>query len=85
MMPRYVDIDVAEDYLLEGYSLEETYNMIPADVEEVKHGYWIEDEYNEFYPYKCNLCGDEAEVKYKYCHCGAKMDGCGKEKNNGET
>lgn len=58
-----------------------------ADVEEVKHGYWIKIRYQV---YECSCCKrsvyleglnvtDENETKllrelYPYCHCGAKMD-----------
>lgn len=56
-----------------------------ADVEEVRHGEWIpiQGEYHwsetgvvdpVILGYKCSVCGDEEKYKYKYCHCGAKMD-----------
>ncbi len=88
MMPRYVDIDVAEDYLLEGYLLEETYNMIPADVEEVRHGEWIKQHVSQelcgVEYYCCSLCNREEQYKPPYCpHCGAKMDE--KERSNGKA
>ncbi len=65
-----------------------------ADVEEVKHGEWIQEwelekglEDNDEIPYiKCSLCGHmewgidkEMDITPNYCNeCGAKMDG-GKE------
>lgn len=59
--------------------------MPAADVEEVRHGYWIpsQREYHWAetgvvdlitFGYKCSVCGAEENFKYKYCHCGAKMD-----------
>ena len=54
-----------------------------ADVEEVKHGEWLEfDEKHydlEFEApiyrvcYKCSECGRMEWTKEPYCHCGAKM------------
>ena len=62
---------------------ETTIDMIPtADVEEVKHGEWIQG-----VPYRCSICGnpapEEKNTGEKYScwlsprcpHCGAKMDG----------
>ena len=46
-----------------------------ADVEEVKHGEWIEDGDYQV----CSVCGEEHhwdEYRATYCDaCGAKMDG----------
>ena len=46
-----------------------------ADVEEVKHGEWIEDGEYQI----CSVCGEEHhwdEYRATYCEdCGAKMDG----------
>ena len=53
-------------------------DMPAADVEEVKHGYWIEYEYDGQMAIKCSVCGDNPGVIYTYrrCpECGAKMDG----------
>lgn len=55
-------------------------NQSPAaDVEEVKHGRWIE----KIGRAMCSVCADEcwsySAMEYNYCpNCGAKMDG-GKE------
>lgn len=54
-----------------------------ADVQEVKHGVWIDTEaYTNHYGhiYECSNChkevADDFIVKHTYClHCGAKMDG----------
>lgn len=56
-----------------------------ADVEEVKHGKWIDDIQEFTSPagvtqkylcgYKCSLCGRSERTKEPYCNCGAKMDG----------
>lgn len=52
-----------------------------ADVVEVRHGYWIENE--DDFVVMCSECGTEflddqigIVNTYKYCpYCGAKMDG----------
>ena len=55
-------------------------NLPTADVEEVKHGYWITDEKGIVI---CSECGEEHawdEYRATYCEdCGAKMDGGKKE------
>ncbi len=58
-----------------------------ADVEEVKHGEWIDNIQKFTSPagvtkdylvgYKCSLCGRTENRKEPYCNCGAKMDGGG--------
>jgi len=60
-------------------------NTTPADVAEVCHGEWIEEEQEvEFYGcidkqtfYRCSLCGRYEDKQEPYCNCGAKMDGSG--------
>ena len=63
-----------------------------ADVEEVKHGEWVEDFMIGEGVYRCTNCDDKFvtlegtpyDNRLFYCpFCGAKMDG--KEKNDGET
>ena len=62
-------------------------NYLPAaDVEEVKHGKWIQEQIKienmsiVRYRNTCSECGGKAdfllrELHYSYCpHCGAKMD-----------
>lgn len=61
----------------------ERINAVPtADVQEVKHGRWIEASDKSKVGKKCSICG--ARIKYSeyfngnhlYCHkCGARMDG----------
>lgn len=64
------------------------HHMTPtADVEEVRHGKWIEseDDYYGLYIIKCSLCrevwcfevkDDVKLMNYNYCpNCGARMDG----------
>ena len=55
-------------------------NMPAADVQPVKHGYWIEEEPRVL---KCSVCGEYAPMNYlgqncidsRYCPwCGTKMD-----------
>ena len=61
-------------------------NYTPAaDVEEVKHGEWLDHEemfydgeFHSEYPmkgHKCSECGRVMWSKEPYCNCGAKMDG----------
>ena len=93
-MARYIDADKADvrsihsSYM--GYSswadvLEWLQSQPTADVEEVKHGRWIEQDelYGDVY-YTCSICnndwttidGTPQENFMNYCpHCGAKMDG----------
>lgn len=68
--------------------------MPAADVEEVRHGKWLPLIKNywadnwadtgsvstDIISFYCSLCGAEEKFKYRYCHCGAKMD----EKENEE-
>lgn len=50
-----------------------------ADVEEVRHGEWLED--NKWQP--CSECHKRGKKSWKYCpNCGAKMDGKKGEKND---
>lgn len=53
-----------------------------ADVQEVRHGRWVDGEYTagvlKMYGHKCSVCGAITPVsvaRYRYCpNCGAKMD-----------
>lgn len=56
-----------------------------ADVEEVRHGRWlpliqryhwadVRTVSSGIIGFYCSLCGTEEKFKYRYCHCGAKMD-----------
>lgn len=84
-MSRYIDADK----LLKGYEDHEListhliWNAPTADVVEVRHGHW-EEQQPRYRLYKCSVCnkvcfaemwGDET-VLYNYCpNCGARMDG----------
>lgn len=94
-MARYID---ADKLIADGWHLEKVeptmwgrmisqrgIKSVPtADVEEVKHGEWIEDGYYDN-PCVCSYCGAEAmhnnkipktHIRTPYCsQCGAKMDG----------
>lgn len=49
-------------------------NASVADVEEVRHGKWI-DEREDFGTYRCSVCNKHYGNQYNYCpNCGAKMD-----------
>ena len=57
--------------------------MPAADVQEVKHGRWIEQEADMDTIYECSVCGEPfvtlegtpADNLWNYCpNCGAKMD-----------
>ena len=66
--------------------LDDVVEIPTADVEEVKHGEWIDEfksfnavgsgsaERNYLVGYKCSLCGRSEISKEPYCNCGAKMD-----------
>lgn len=86
-MSRYIDADklhysririMHEDGTIGGYNAvvmsAEINNAPTADVEEVKHGEWIDTGSGQ----KCSVCG---EIQYGYdsyrhrcSYCGAKMD-----------
>lgn len=70
----------------DGESIYDTIKNFPAaDVEEVKHGYWIDDEktiatvsgveMKALVGYRCSRCGRPEFIRELYCNCGAKMDG----------
>lgn len=60
-------------------------NTPTADVEEVRHGWWITNIENGStvagvqggfaVGYRCSICGRFEMQKESYCNCGAKMDG----------
>ncbi|MCD8018414.1 MAG: hypothetical protein LUF92_02165 [Clostridiales bacterium] len=63
-----------DDYFIGAHGLvDEIYDMPATDVEPVRHGSWIEDDYGF---YSCSECGfewDESEHTMDYCpSCGAK-------------
>ena len=60
--------------------------MLTTDIEEVRHGEWIPLKQKKHWAdteiistdivgFCCSECGAEEKFKYRYCHCGAKMDG----------
>lgn len=73
------------EYDKEGYILL-IQNAPTADVEEVRHGKWLDD-IKEIMPlngnilrkalvgYRCSECGRPEFNREPYCNCGAKMDG----------
>lgn len=52
--------------------------MPAADVQEVRHGQWLRNDYT--HKYMCSECGRDVETTeqvvrmFPYCNCGAKMD-----------
>lgn len=85
-MARYIDADrlIADGWRLERHGISNKLLQVmsiadapTADVVEVKRGHWIED---EVCVYACSECGfifttaDDIS-EFKYCRCGAKMDG----------
>ena len=53
----------------------------PSDVQTVRHGFWIEDRYNDL-DFVCSECGEPCAnmvmgmPRDRYCKwCGARMDG----------
>lgn len=80
------DEDLQKHFIVKAVPTEYIEDFPAADVEEVKHGMWIpiQGEYHWAETgvvdpitlgYKCSVCGEEEKFKYRYCHCGAKMDG----------
>ena len=62
-------------------SVRDIESMPAADVAPVRHGRWeqcFEDWRQQIEGDKCSVCGFEHYgaiiKKYKYCHCGCKMD-----------
>ena len=55
--------------------LEDIEDYLTVDVQEVKHGHWI-DTTTYCGEFTCSICKEMCVTnKYKYCpHCGAKMD-----------
>lgn len=93
-MPRYIDAErMPNDKFWENLTDKEKAKVLAyllssptADVEEVKHGEWINKYYdpldNRWY-HTCNQCKRELQLTFcdNYCrNCGAKMDG--KDKQN---
>lgn len=93
-MSRYIDAEKLTDSIFDWdmtiedlyYSLCKLVDDVPtADVQEVKHGYWIPerdpDENSRIQCYYCSICDDDfhyigAFIATKYCpNCGARMDG----------
>ena len=61
------------------YAAAKLLDTVPAeDVQEVRHGKWIENPYLLGTSNFCSLCGENYGMphgKYKFCpNCGAKMD-----------
>lgn len=61
--------------------IDELENAPAADVEEVRHGKWTQDQFCKSI-YYCSECGRHVEDvsrdpydNFPYCHCGAKMGG----------
>ena len=88
-MPRYTDVDALLEKLRFDrdtpefreraiYAISQINNAPTADVQEVKHGRWV-DRYNDG-DWHCSICGaivEKEEQTYRnwyWCyHCGAKM------------
>lgn len=91
-MARYIDAKKIEYIALPGYGLNhkqfaqkrEIEKIPSADVEPVRHGHWIYEQYFGDYSlhvFKCSVCNRKISVNKKeeisdfpYCNCGAKMD-----------
>lgn len=86
-MARYIDADKCDEIIknelgvYDTTDLKEMLSYFPTeDVQEVKHGKWIQYSYNERI-YHCSKCSRCVEVyfsdpykTYPYCNCGAKME-----------
>lgn len=82
-MAEYIKREDALGCVLGVFDRQRIKELPAADVEEVKHGKWIE--YPRAHYFKCSECKEtvpykkavliRGKRKYKYCpHCGAKMD-----------
>ena len=93
-MSRYIDADRFKDTLegasekmhlicgvkaVEIGAVIKAVDMFPiADVVEVRHGEWIDDDTwsADMLHYRCSICGNYVGCKTNFCsNCGAKMDG----------
>ena len=77
----YIELESAKKVLEEHYAFNsaELLDEVPkADVQEARHGKWIEKPYLLGTSNFCSLCGENYGMphgKYKFCpNCGAKMD-----------
>lgn len=79
----YIERDGLLEWTREFYPEEKVFasaviNAPTADVQEVRHGKWIEKPYLLGTSNFCSLCGENYGMphgKYKFCpNCGAKMD-----------
>ncbi|WP_294465538.1 hypothetical protein [uncultured Ruminococcus sp.] len=79
----YIERDGLLEWAREFYPEEKVFasaviNAPTADVQEVRHGKWIEKPYLLGTSNFCSLCGENYGMphgKYKFCpNCGAKMD-----------
>lgn len=84
-MSRYIDADMLEkdgwnmQRIRQASATEMIYetkkptDFPAADVQEVRHGHWIEDR-TEPLGYRCSVCG-KGMCRFDFCpYCGAKMD-----------
>ena len=70
---------------VQAVAVEDIQNIPAADVEPVRHGYWVSEYDCGYMTPHCSECGETALTKEEtsydyvyssYCpHCGAKMDG----------
>lgn len=74
---RYIDADAVWQTLPDDLPFKASVKRVlmqapTADVEEVRHGEWIEGKILD----NCSICGEKGFPGWKYCpNCGAKMDG----------
>ena len=81
-----IDLGVKEDSV-RGilYAINELDKLPTKEVEEVKHGAWLDYrekittpagvEFEAVVGYRCSLCGRIERKREPYCNCGAKMNG----------
>lgn len=95
-MARYIEVEELISYIKSTMDMQDLYlpihfitaikNVKTADVQEVKHGKWIDEQLDKFRKWKstCSVCGWYGVSNYdsyvdiydfEYCpNCGAKMD-----------
>lgn len=88
-MSKYIDTeqleDVATDLNSKGWGITRNdfklidrvlFEFPAADVEEVRHGRWIEASAEDPCEYRCSECGWLTDDEWNYCpYCGALMNG----------
>ena len=75
-MSRYIDADSAKEIYLSKSAGEQLDRVPTADVQEVKHGYFLGNRaYEQFFTRWCSHCRNRTPLGNYCLICGAEMDG----------